>query len=120
MARPKSKAPARRFHLAGQSVVTIGGGDFCLGPHDSPESIARYAVLIGICQANGLPLPKEFDPAMLDVQAATDQSKQPTLVRHVPAADYNALRLQAQRQRWIDSGKVRVYCKRLTNSVKRI
>ena len=167
MARPKSKAPARRFHLSGQSVVTIGRRDFYLGPHDSPESIARYAVLIGIYQANGLTLPEEFDPAMLDVQAATllgqlspqvaatDQSKQPTLVRHVTAAyhahieskyaqspteldrlnllcddidlhdgdvtatDYGPLRLQAQRQRWIDSGKARVYCNRLTNSVKK-
>ncbi len=46
MARPKSKAPARRYHLSGQSIVTIGGRDFYLGLHDSPESIARYAVLM--------------------------------------------------------------------------
>lgn len=97
MARPKSKAPARRFHLSGQSVVTIGGRDIYLGPHDSPESIARYAVLIGMYQANGLTLPEDFDPASLDMQAATllgrlspqavaaDQTKQPTLVRHVTA-----------------------------------
>ena len=57
MARPKSKAPGRQFHLSGWSVVTIGGRDFYLGPHDSPESIARHAVLIGIYQANGLPHP---------------------------------------------------------------
>jgi integrase len=38
----------------------------------------------------------------------------------VPAAEYGPLRLQAQRQRWIDSGKARVYCNRLTNSIKRI
>ncbi len=98
MARPKSKAPARRYHLSGQSVVTIGGRDFYLGPHDSPESIARYAVLIGIYQANGLALPDDFDPASLDVQAAmllgqlspqaaaADQAKQPTLVKHITAA----------------------------------
>jgi len=97
MSKPKSKAPARRFHLSGQSVVTIGGRDFYLGPHDSPESIARYAVLIGIYQANGLTLPEEFDPASLDVQAAillgqlspqaaaTNQAKLPKLVR--PACD---------------------------------
>ena len=168
MPRPKAKAPARRFHLSGNSVVTLCGRDIYLGPHDSPESIARYAVLIGIYQANGLALPDDFDPASLDVQAAillgqlspqvacTDQSKQPKLVRHitaayrahiavkfaespseiarltsicddidkndgdVPAAEYGPLRLQAQRQRWIDSGKARVYCNRLTNSIKRI
>ncbi len=46
MARPKAKAPARRYHMSGNSVVTIAGRDFYLGKHDSPESIARYAVLI--------------------------------------------------------------------------
>jgi integrase len=168
MARPKAKAPTRQYHISGQSVVRIGQRDFYLGPHDSPESIARYAVLIGIYQANGLALPDDFDPATLDIQAAAllgvqspqaaaaEQAKQPKLVRHitaayrehikiryaespqeihrlngicddidehdgnVPAADYGPLRLQAQRQRWIDSGKARVYCNRLTNSVKRI
>lgn len=168
MARPKAKAPARRYHLSGQSVVTIGGRDFYLGPHDSPESIARYAALIIHYQATGLTLPDDFDLASLDIQAAkmlgplspqaaaSDQAKQPKLVRHVTAAyrehiavkyaeapqeihrltsicddldkhdgnveaiKYGPLRLQAQRQRWIDSGKARVYCNRLTNAVKRI
>jgi integrase len=168
MARPKSKAPARRYHLSGQSVVTLGGRDIYLGPHDSPESIARYAVLINIYQQSGLTLPDDFDESILDQQAAlllglsapsavaSDQKKQPILVRHitasyrqhiavnyaadptefqrlsgvcndidkydgdVPAEQYGPLRLQAQRQRWVDSGKARVYCNRLTNSVKRI
>ena len=168
MARPKAKAPSRRYHLSGQSVVTIGGRDFYLGPHDSPESIARYAVLVGIYQRNGLSLPDDFDVTSLDEQAAallglqspqaaaSNQADQPILVRHVTAAyrehaktryatnateihrlgsicddldrhdgdiraeDYGPLRLQRQRQRWIDSGKARVYCNRLTNSVKRI
>jgi len=168
MARPKAKAPTRQYHISGQSVVRIGGRDFYLGPHDSAESIGRYAVLIKIYQANGLTLPDDFDPASLDVQAAmllgqlspqaaaTDQTKQPKLVRHVTAAyrnhiatkyaespaelhrlngicdeidkhdgdaeavNYGPLALQRQRQRWIDSGKARVYCNRLTNAVKRI
>lgn len=168
MARPKSKAPARRYHISGQSVVTIGGRDFYLGPHDSPESIARYAALVIHYQAAGMTLPDDFNPASLDIQAAkllgqlspqaaaSDQANQPTLVRHITAAyrehivvkyaespaeihrltsicddidkhdgnvqaiKYGPLRLQAQRQRWIDSGKARVYCNRLTNAVKRI
>ena len=98
MARPKAKAPSRRYHLSGQSVVTIGGRDFYLGPHDSPESIARYAVLVGIYQRNGLSLPDDFDVASLDEQAAallglqspqaaaSNQADQPILVRHVTAA----------------------------------
>lgn len=168
MARPKAKAPARRYHMSGQSVVTIGGRDFYLGPHDSPESIARYAALIIHYQSAGMTLPDDFDQSSLDIQAAkmlgqlspqaaaSDQAKQPKLVRHVTAAyrehiatkyaetpaeihrltaicddidrhdgdveatKYGPLRLQAQRQRWVDSGKARVYCNRLTNAVKRI
>ena len=97
MARPKAKAPARRCHLSGQSVVTIAGRDIYLGKHDSPESIARYAVLIGIYQQNGLALPEGFDAADLDERAATmlgqaapaavasQQTKQVVLVRHVTA-----------------------------------
>ena len=97
MARPRAKAPARRYHLSGHSVVTIAGRDFYLGKHDSPESIARYAVLIRIYQANGLKLPEGFDVATLDEQAglllgtaspaaaAANQADQPVLVRHVTA-----------------------------------
>ncbi len=50
MARPKAQAPAGQYHLSGQSIVQIGGQSFYLGKHDSPESIARYAVLVGIYQ----------------------------------------------------------------------
>ncbi|QDT02221.1 site-specific tyrosine recombinase XerC [Rubripirellula lacrimiformis] len=95
MARPKAKAPARRYHLSGQSVVTIAGNDFYLGPHDSPEAIARYAVLIGTYQAGGLSLPDDFELASLEDRVAallghatattSLQTGQPILVRHVTA-----------------------------------
>lgn len=173
MARPKSKAPARRYHISGQSVVTIAGDDYYLGPHDSSESIARYAVLIGIYQAGGLSLPDDFELSSLDERVAVlmgqttsvvaNQSNAVILVRHVtanyramakvryaesnselqrltqvcdaldehdgdtPAAEYGPLKLQAQRQRWIDSkssrtGKPysRVYCNTLTKLIVRI
>jgi len=167
MARPKAKAPARRCHLSGQSVVTIAGRDIYLGKHDSPESIARYAVLIGIYQQNGLSLPDDFDAAELDERAAamlgqaapaavaSQQTKQAFLVRHVTASyrehiktkyanspdelyrlnqicdeldhhdgdveadQYGPIRLQAQRQRWVDAGKARVYVNRLTRCAVR-
>ncbi len=99
MARPKAKAPARRYHMSGQSVVTIAGRDYYLGPHDSPESIARYAVLIGIYQQNGLSVPEGLEVADLEPQVATmlaalgspaaqqaDQTNAPILVRHLTAA----------------------------------
>ena len=168
MARPRAKAPSRTYHISGQSVVRIGSRDIYLGRHDSPESIARYAVLIGVYQANGLTLPEDFDATTLDRQAAallgqlspqaaaSDQTALPITVKHVTAsyrehiatkyaesatelkrleklcdeldqhdgdidaAKYGPLRLQAQRQRWVASGKARVYCNRLTNSVKRM
>lgn len=70
MARPKCKVPERRYHISGQSRVTIDGRDFYLGPHDSPESIARYAVLIGIYQKHGLRLPADFDLRSIDERVA--------------------------------------------------
>ena len=70
MVRPKAQAPARTYHLSGQSIVTIGGQTIFLGQHDSPESIARYAVLIGIYQSNGLTLPEPFEVSSLDERAA--------------------------------------------------
>ena len=100
MARPKAKAPSLRYHLSGQSVVTIDGKDFYLGKHDSPGALARHAVLIGIYQSGGLKLPADFDPADLDAKAAlllsppapqpTQQAAEPLLVRHV-AASYRLL-----------------------------
>lgn len=95
MARPKAKAPARRYHLSGQSVVTIDGRDFYLGTHDSPEALARYAVLIAAYQAGGLSLPSDFDLRCLDPQVASmcrpiesapqQQTREPIRVQHVTA-----------------------------------
>ncbi|MCO8124348.1 site-specific integrase [Stieleria sp. TO1_6] len=165
MARPKAKAPARRYHISGKSVVTIAGRDFYLGPHDSPESIARYAALIAVYQQNGFSVPDGFELASLDPQVAmmlggtvqpTQQADAPVLVRHLTASyrevaktkyagshaekhrieqvcdeldkhdgdlqaiEYGPLKMQQQRQRWITSGKARVYCNRLTNLIIRI
>ncbi|MCD0459972.1 tyrosine-type recombinase/integrase [Roseiconus lacunae] len=94
MARPKAKAPARRYHMSGQSVVTIAGRDFYLGTHDSPESIARYAALVAIYQQGNLTLPAGFELASLDPQVAVilggisapqHQADTTVLVRHVTA-----------------------------------
>lgn len=96
MARPKAKAPARSYHISGQSIVRIDGRDFYLGKHDSPESIARYAVLIGIYQKHGLRLPDDFNVddvnelaglllGQVSPAANPQPSKGPVLVRHVTA-----------------------------------
>ena len=166
MARPKAKAPALRYHISGQSVVTIDGRDFYLGKHDSSESLARYAVLIGVYQSGGLVLPEDFDQETLNASVArmmgglgvpsTHQADEPILVRHLTAAyvefakkryanskaelprvvgmcgeldaadgdelavEYGPRALKRQRQRWVDSGKSRLYCNRLTNLVIRM
>ena len=46
MARPKSALPQMRVHLSGQGFVRIGDRNFYLGKYGSPESLARYAILI--------------------------------------------------------------------------
>ncbi len=95
MGRPRAKAPVRRYHLSGQSVVTIDGKDIYLGKHDSPESIARYAVLIAQYQQNGLRLPESFsmDEIVQRVNlilgtglASQHQAQEPITVRHVTAS----------------------------------
>lgn len=90
MARPKAKAPARRYHLSGQSVVTIDGKDFYLGKHDSPESIAKYAVLIASYQQNDYRLPDSFDIEELNSRVklilgepAQHQENEPITIKHV-------------------------------------
>ena len=167
MSRPRSKVPQLRYHISGQSVVSLDGKDFYLGKHDSAASIARYAVLICEYQAGGLSLPEGFDQETLylrakaletmpDALVASHQANMPILLKHVTAAfrlrvekryadqvqeshrfnqvcnamdehdghllasKYGPMALQRQRQRWIDSGKARVYCNRLTNAIVRI
>lgn len=97
MPRPKAKAPTRQYHLSGQSVVRLDGREFYLGKHDSPEAIARYAVLVGIYQQNGLKMPEDFELDQIEDRVgvmlgavpatalATDQTSQPILVSHVTA-----------------------------------
>ncbi len=52
----KFRIPSRRLHKAsGQSVVTLGGKDHYLGPHDSAESKRKYEQLVGEWMAKGRP-----------------------------------------------------------------
>ena len=92
--RPRSIAPALSPHISGQSVVRIDGKDYYLGKHNSPEALARYAVLIAEYQAGGLKLPDDFDTVSLSQKVAsllgaskaitaTHQADEPILVRHV-------------------------------------
>ncbi len=87
MARPKSSTPALRFHISGQSCCEINGRTYYLGKHGSPESLARYAVLIREYQANGLVVPNGLDSKALaqigwDAIPVENKSREPITVKH--------------------------------------
>jgi integrase len=94
MGRTKALIPERRYHVSGQSVVTISGKNFYLGPHDEALTIARYACLIQAYQSNGYRLPDEF--SIEDVRRAAgsqfgellsnDHADEPVKVKHLAEA----------------------------------
>jgi integrase len=94
MARPKAQVPALQFHLSGQAIVQIAGTTYYLGKHGSPESLARYAVLIREYQSNGLKVPEEITSQTLQAMtagfsvpiAATHQADEPIRIKHVTEA----------------------------------
>ncbi len=95
MARPKSEMPSLRPHMSGQAIVRLNGRDFYLGRYGSPESLARYAVLIAEYQANGMSVPSGFNPRSIDQRASEllsdaevpeQLSQSPLLLKHVTAA----------------------------------
>lgn len=158
MPRSKAAVPSLRYHVSGQSIVQIDGATFYLGKHGSPESFARYAVLVREYQANGQTLPDGFTSQTLKSlttgfeipKAPMRLSDAPILVKHITASyrdhankvyagstaerhrinqvcrdieqadggmvasEYGPKALSRQRQRWVDSGKSRTYCNRLT------
>jgi integrase len=79
MPRPKSTAPAYRFHVSGQARVTLAGVDYYLGPHGTPESYARYYSLLAEYVAND-----KKAPAKESTQAIR-QADLPIRVRDVTA-----------------------------------
>ena len=104
MSRPKAKVPQRRYHISGQSVVSIDGKDFYLGKHDSAESVVKHAVLISAYQSGGLKLPEGFDQETLYLRAkaletmpdelvASHQANMPILVKHVTAGYRNHIKV---------------------------
>jgi integrase len=53
MPRPKKTAPDYRYHMSGQAVVTFNQKNFYLGPHNSPQSYAKYHRLVAEYIATG-------------------------------------------------------------------
>lgn len=94
MPRPKALVPSLRFHISGSAICEIAGTTYYLGRHGSPESLARYAVLIREYQANGLVVPSHITSASLQELTAgfavpvekVDQSDEPIRVDHLVEA----------------------------------
>lgn len=53
MARPKKALPEYKYHISGQARVYIGDRYYYLGPHNSPESLAKYRKLVAHYIATG-------------------------------------------------------------------
>ncbi|MDE0867087.1 MAG: site-specific integrase [Rubripirellula sp.] len=66
MPRPRSTQPKYQFHISGQARVELDYQVFYLGPHDSPESRARYHELLAIYNANGQRMPKDTPTHLID------------------------------------------------------
>ncbi len=57
MSRPKNIAPEYRYRVSGQAVVSFNGTNFYLGPHNSPQSHAKYRSLVAEYIASGFQTP---------------------------------------------------------------
>ena len=130
--------PKYRHHRAtGLAVTTIGGVDHYLGKWNSRESKEKYGRLIGEWAATGRPAAASgltvaelclaykkyaesyYSPGgMLDNIAVAIRALRlkygPT-----PAAEFGPRALKAVRQQFVDEGKARVYCNRLTHLIRR-
>lgn len=76
MPRKRSTEPGYRYHVSGQAVVTLDGRNFYLGPHDTPESRAKYYALLHVYNSNGLRMPEDVE---------THKQDQPVTVRCLTA-----------------------------------
>ena len=146
MPRPRSSMPAYRFHVSGQAVVTLAGKDFYLGPHDSPESRARYFELVQEYNANGKIAPEtraHQKEQAITVRTVTGEYREWIKERyansykerkrheslcttledeygHVAAHEFGPRKLTELRDLFIASGNSRTYVNRLVRQVKGI
>ncbi len=145
MPRKKSDAPGYRYHVSGQAVVTLDGKNFYLGPHDSPESKARYFSLLNEYHANGMRMPEErpSQPAEITVRVVCADYRVHIAKRYanapkeihrltglctllesdygdIPADQFGPRRLADVRDTLIAGGSCRTYVNRLVRCIKRI
>lgn len=142
MPRPRG-IPSRRFHSSGQSVVTLDGKSFYLGPHDSPEAQARYDTLIAKYLANGRRLWDDARVHQIDLpitvanviaeyrREIAARPKQLNRWLHlctlledeygdVPAAEFGPRKLSAIRDLFVASGNTRTPVNEYTHRIVRV
>ncbi len=143
MPRKKSNAPGYRYHVSGQAVVTFCGQNFYLGPHDSPESWAKYHALCAEYNANGRTKPPAVETHQADqpitVRCVTaefresikdrpsEDSRYRSLLTHVddeygddPADTFGPRKLAELRSLFVASGNCRRYCNDQVRLIVRI
>lgn len=134
------------FHVSGQGRVNLGGEDFYLGPHGTPESYARYYALLAEYNANGMQPPKQpkrLAESFIRVRDITADFRHRELpnyesnngqhnrfsnlldlldARHgdEPTSDFGPRKLESLRDHFIAKGNSRRYCNTLTRLVIRI
>lgn len=141
----KSDAPGYRYHISGQAVVTLDGKNFYLGPHDSPESKARYFALLNEYHANGKRMPENrcSGPALITIQVLCADYREHIVQQYanspqethrlgslctlleseygsLPADQFGPRKLAEIRDTLVASGNCRTYVNRLIRCVKRI
>ncbi len=145
MPRPQKAVPEYKYHVSGQARVYIQGKYYYLGPHNSPESQAKYRRLVGEYIATGKAPSDEVHQAdmpitVADVTAearvwiaikfATNQTQHrrynnlcTTLddeYGNTPADEFGPRKLSELRDLFVASGNCRKYANTQTRSVIRI
>lgn len=138
--------PDYRYHISGQAVVTFNGKNFYLGPHDTPESKAKYRRLLASYLASGGQTPgeethqAESPVTVADVTAEAREwikwkfaNSPPQRLRFnnlcttlddeygdTPANDFGPRKLAKLRELFIAAGNCRKYVNAQTGNVVRI
>lgn len=141
------RTPTYRRHISGRAVVTLSGKDHYLGPHGSPESYQKYDQAIAEWLSRGR-RPAEPESSPLGVNQVLmaylnwaktyyrDRDGKPNerelcSVRRVlktvrelfgltPACDFDPIRLEAVRDRFVEEGLSRGLVNRYVNRIKHV
>ena len=79
MPRARSAQSAYQYHTSGQAKVRLGGDDFYLGKHGTPDSYAKFYALLAEYNSTGKAASAK------DKKSVTHQADMPILVKHVTA-----------------------------------